>query len=159
DAAAGMLWLSIAILWGIVIADAVNLTPPAMQLLPFLPARLRRPVAALGLVGFTLTVVAIGLLFLAGQLVIDGYAWPLASEALSLIQGMLLAGATVCAIPALILGLAAVAAVGCALIALVCAALSHLLGVARQALVLASEAQPSLIHVTSATGRSLWNAA
>lgn len=157
DTLVSLQWLALATLWGAALLDGLGITPPSLQLLPFLGDRWRRPLAVYALVGFALTVIGEGLLFLDGQLIVDGVPWPGASEVISTVQGVAQILMTPLLLSALALGILALLSVACALLFVLCAVVEHLLVFATHVLLVVAQVQPYLVYVSAAAARGLYN--
>lgn len=121
DVTAGVLFMAMSVLWGVMVLDLLDVVPRNVQLFPFLAPRLRQIFVAIAVAGFTLTVLAAALLYYAGQRIVDGDPLPAVADVLSPLQGVLLNVVAVPALWAALLGLVGLLSLLCAVLIVVCA--------------------------------------
>jgi hypothetical protein len=123
----GLLTFALSACWGAFLLDAFGLTPKTVHILPTLGPGGRRFFRIVAAVGNALLLLYVGLLNLVGQLIIQRMQWPLAQLVLATLLGVLLHGAGVFSLWLLVVSLAAVFALLCAVIGLVFSVLRLLL--------------------------------
>ncbi len=156
--ALGILWVSLSLFWGCLWLDAFDAVPRAVQLFSN-PSKLFRVLMKIVTsVGVVLTMAAVSLLFVASQLILQGFTWGAASVLLSAIQGLLVALVGIPGLWALVLGVIGV----CSLVLVVCwlvfAALRLPFFALEQGVrLIADEIIPHLVYVLAAPLRFLYN--
>jgi len=114
----GLLTFGLSACWGALFLDAFGWTPKSIHILPTLGPGGRRFFRIVAAVGNSVLLFYVALLNLVGALIIQRRPWPLAQAVLSTLLGVLLHGAGVFALWLLVVSLAAVFALGCALVGL-----------------------------------------
>jgi hypothetical protein len=155
----GLLWFALAVFWGILLLDTLDVVPKQLQLFTQLQPHVRRFLLWIAAIGEVMTTLAMALLYFIGQLAVYGGRWPAGSLAISALQGPLVNLAAILALWALIYGAVALVSVVCLVVWLLSALLRLPLHGADLLLGWVAETfVPHLIEAVAGTLRSVWNA-